>query len=162
MVGTTTATNDNPQLTARLWEGNHPLRIVLDRSLTIPATHHIYDDTAATWIVNEQKEALEGNIHFAKHVFDGTLLPWLMRRLYETKKLSLIVEGGAALLNSFITHGLWDEARIFTGTSTIINGIPAPMLQNETEAFEKTIEQDHLKAFINKNNLFSYPLGMEL
>ena len=162
MVGTTTAINDNPQLTARLWEGNHPLRIVLDRSLTVPATHHIYDDTAATWIVNQRKEALEGNIHFTKHPFDETLLPWLMQRLHDKKQLSLIVEGGTALLNSFIKRGLWDEARIFTGASTIDNGIPAPMLQNETEAFEKTIEQDLLKVFINKNNLFSYPLGMEL
>jgi diaminohydroxyphosphoribosylaminopyrimidine deaminase/5-amino-6-(5-phosphoribosylamino)uracil reductase len=162
MVGTTTAINDNPQLTARLWEGNHPLRIVLDRSLTIPLTHHIYDDTAATWIVNEQKEALEGNIHFTKHPFDETLLPWLMQRLHETKKLSLIVEGGAALLNSFIRHGLWDEARVFTGTSSIGNGIVASALQNEKEAFTKMIGEDRLNVFTNKNNPYSYPAGMEL
>ena len=162
MVGTTTAIDDNPKLTARLWEGKHPLRVVLDRSLNIPATHHIYDDTAATWIVNEQKEALEGNIHFVKHFFDETLLPWLMHRLYETKKLSLIVEGGAALLNSFITHGLWDEARVFTGTPVIAKGIPAPVLVNETEALEKLTGEDHLKVFINKNNPYSYPAGMEL
>ena len=162
MVGTTTAINDNPQLTARLWEGNHPLRIALDRSLTIPATHHIYDDTAATWIVNEQQETLDGNVHLLQHKFDHTLLPWLMKRLYDTKKLSLIVEGGAALLNSFIEQCLWDEARIFTGATTIGNGIAKPLLQNKKEAFTKMVGDDRLNVFTNKNNPYSYPAGMEL
>ena len=33
LVGTNTAEKDNPALTARLWEGNQSLRLVLDRSL---------------------------------------------------------------------------------------------------------------------------------
>ena len=35
--------------------------------------------------------------------------------LYHEGIQSLFIEGGAEVLNHFITTGLWDEARIFTG-----------------------------------------------
>jgi diaminohydroxyphosphoribosylaminopyrimidine deaminase/5-amino-6-(5-phosphoribosylamino)uracil reductase len=126
MVGTTTALNDNPQLTARLANGHSPLRVILDKDLCVPGTHHIFDNSAASWIINNQKELLTGNIHFIKLAFGDNLISDLMSKLYEARMLSLIVEGGAALLNSFIGLGLWDEARVFTGPQKLTNGIPAP------------------------------------
>ncbi len=104
--GRRTALLDNPQLTARHWEGLHPLRIVLDRKLQLPRTHNVFDNTAATWVINERHEILDGNIHSVKLRFDDTLLSQLMQRLYDARILSLIVEGGAELLNSFIEKGL--------------------------------------------------------
>ncbi len=163
MVGTNTALNDNPQLTTRLWQGKQPLRIALDRNLQLPATHHLFDNAAATWIINDQREMLHGNVHSLMLPFDDTLLSQLMYRLYDSKILSLIVEGGAALLDSFIKQGLWDEARIFTGNATSINdGIPAPRLQNETTAFESAIGEDQLQVFVNKNSDYPYTKEMDL
>ena len=162
IVGYNTALNDNPQLTARLWQGKQPLRIALDRNFQLPATHHLFDNAAATWIINEQREMLYGNVHSVRLPFDNTLLSQLMHRLYEAKILSVIVEGGAALLYSFINQGLWDEARIFTGTTTIKDGIPAPLLQNETSAFESAIGEDKLQLFVNKNSDYPYVKGMGL
>jgi diaminohydroxyphosphoribosylaminopyrimidine deaminase/5-amino-6-(5-phosphoribosylamino)uracil reductase len=162
MVGATTALNDNPQLTARLHEGNNPVRIALDRNLQLPHTHHLFDSSAPTWIINEQHETLDGNVHFVKLPFGDALLPQLLHRLYNNKILSLIVEGGAMLLSSFINAGLWDEARIFTGNVSLQNGIAAPALNNRELVFTNTIGDDSLQVFVNKNSAYPYAPGMEL
>jgi diaminohydroxyphosphoribosylaminopyrimidine deaminase / 5-amino-6-(5-phosphoribosylamino)uracil reductase len=162
MVGTNTAMCDNPRLTARLHEGKQPLRIVLDRNLQLPPTNHVFDSAAATWIVNEQHEWLNGNVHSVKLKFDDTLLTQLMARLHAAKILSIIIEGGAVLLNSFIGKGLWDEARIFTGDVFLKDGIPAPRLENEVPVFHKESGADSLQVFTNKNSAYKYVEGMEL
>jgi diaminohydroxyphosphoribosylaminopyrimidine deaminase/5-amino-6-(5-phosphoribosylamino)uracil reductase len=162
MVGTHTALLDNPQLTARLIHGKQPLRIALDKSLKIPKTHNLYNEDAATWVVNEQHETLEGNVHLIQLPFDDTLLPSLLYRLYDAKMLSLIVEGGTVLMNNFIHLGLWDEARVFTGKTIIREGIVAPGLQNERLAFESDYGEDKLSVFINKNSEYPYVQGMNL
>ncbi|MBS1586207.1 MAG: bifunctional diaminohydroxyphosphoribosylaminopyrimidine deaminase/5-amino-6-(5-phosphoribosylamino)uracil reductase RibD [Bacteroidetes bacterium] len=162
MVGYQTALSDNPQLTARLWEGKQPLRIVLDRKLQLPVGHHLFDGTAETWVVNEQKDGEGINSKLLQLSFDNRLLPQLMNELYEADKLSLIVEGGAQLLGSFIDQGLWDEARVFTGHDNLEEGVRAPALQNERVAFETNIGGDQLRVYTNRNNPFSYPGNMEL
>ena len=149
MVGTTTAINDNPQLTARLWKGKQPLRIVLDRSLKIPATHHIFDGATDTWVVNEVKNEVSGNVKYVQLVFDDTILTQLCEHLYKAAILSLIVEGGAQLLNNMISAGLWEEARIFTGGTTLHGGLQAPHLQNGERVIETNLVQDRLDVYIN-------------
>jgi len=162
MVGANTALNDNPHLTARFWPGKQPLRIALDRNLQLPHTHNLFDGAAATWIINERQDILDGNVHSVQLPFDDTLLPELLNRLYEARILSLIVEGGAALLDTFISHSLWDEARIFTGTPFLQGGIAAPVLKDGAHAFTSYVEQDLLDIFVNKTSAFPYPPGMEL
>ena len=162
LVGATTALNDNPQLTARLWHGRQPLRIVLDRNLQLPPSHAVFDAAAETWIVNELKEEQKGNVRYVQLAFDRTLIASLIQQLHIAKKLSLIVEGGAKLLNSFIEHGLWDEARIFTGSQTLGGGLPAPLLTNAAIAFETTIGCDRLNVLVNKHSSYRYVAGMGL
>ena len=162
IVGSNTAMNDNPQLTSRLWPGKQPLRIAIDRKVRLPATHHLFDNTAATWIINDHKETLEGNVHHVMLRFDDTLLSQLMERLYHANILSLIVEGGAELLTTFVRQGLWDEARIFTGNTVIPDGIPAPSPLNENVAFTTTVGEDLLQLLVNKNSDYQHIDGLEL
>ena len=51
-----------------------------------------------------------------------------LSHLYAEKKQSLVVEGGAKTLQSFLDAGLWDEIRIETAPFTIGEGIEAPRL----------------------------------
>jgi diaminohydroxyphosphoribosylaminopyrimidine deaminase/5-amino-6-(5-phosphoribosylamino)uracil reductase len=161
MVGTATARNDNPQLTARLVQGKQPLRIVLDRQLSLPAVLNIYANDARTWIVNEGKETVEGHISFIKLDFDTTLLAQLMHKLYNAGIQSVIVEGGARLLNSFMEAGLWDEARIFTAPVQLGDGIHAPVL-NTNAVFKTAIGEDALELYVNDKSNYPYVGGMEL
>jgi riboflavin biosynthesis protein ribD len=52
----------------------------------------------------------------------------VLSHLYAEKKQSLIVEGGAKTLQSFLDAGLWDEIRIEEATFTVGKGVEAPKL----------------------------------
>ena len=162
MVGSNTAINDNPQLTARIWQGKQPLRIALTRSGVLPDMHQLLDNAAPTWIVNEQTEKTVNNVRFIKLNFDETLLNNLMSVVHQHNITSLIVEGGAQLLNSFINNDLWDEARIFTGTVNLGNGLAAPLLTNSNIAFTTYLDRDTLRIVTNRKSKYPYVHGLEL
>ena len=65
---------------------------------------------------------------------------------------SVIVEGGSNLLQSFIDEGLWDEARVITNTSMIVNkGLDAPQLRNAEEADNQKIQNDMISILRHKD-----------
>jgi len=162
MVGYNTALYDNPQLTARQWNGRQPLRIVLDRNLQLPKTHHVFKPGSPTWIVNEQKESSTGCPEYLQIDFDEKFLTRLMQRLYNTNVLSLTVEGGAALLDNFIDNNLWDEARIFTAPSSLANGLAAPILRNADNIMQTQLGSDILNVYTSKQSPYTYVPGMQL
>lgn len=162
MVGTNTALADDPQLTSRLWEGKNPLRIVIDRSLILPTNLKLFNRETDTWVVNDVKEEEGNNLQYIHLDFDEYLLDNLLQRLYDAKVQSLIVEGGAKLLNTFIDKGLWDEARVITGNKVIEHGIAAPVLTNATTAFETELEEDALQVYVNSDSKYPYAEGIGL
>ncbi len=125
MVGTHTAKVDNPQLTARLWKGQNPLRIVLDKNLRLKDDLHIYDENAPTWVFTEGTPRLPQH---RQATFNDELLEHILMELFKQNIQSVIVEGGKTLLESFLAKDLWDEARIFTGNVYFRDGIQAPKL----------------------------------
>jgi len=162
MVGTTTAINDDPQLTARKWPGRQPMRVVLDRELKIPRFHHVHNSLAPTLVINgicdERRESME----LLKLPFDSQLLPAILSALHERGILSVIVEGGANLLQQFIEAGLWDEARIFTAELTMGQGLAAPLLKNGEMIMQQTLETDQLHVFLRRGSAYPYVQGMPL
>jgi diaminohydroxyphosphoribosylaminopyrimidine deaminase/5-amino-6-(5-phosphoribosylamino)uracil reductase len=50
---------------------------------------------------------------------------------------SLIVEGGAALLQSFLKENLWDEAKIEVSTMELKEGVKAPVISGRLENVQK-------------------------
>ena len=59
---------------------------------------------------------------------DGITLPQLMVDLHQQHIQSLMVEGGAKTLQSFIDAGLWDEIRVETSRMLVSGGTKAPVL----------------------------------
>lgn len=110
LVGTRTAIADNPSLTTRLWPGPDPLRLTIDRHGVLSPALRLMDGTAPTVVYT--------------HESLGEILADLRQRGIQ----SLIVEGGARLLQSFIDAGLWDEARIETAPFRLNRGVAAPVL----------------------------------
>jgi len=147
MVGTNTAVYDNPQLTVRDWEGKNPLRIFIDNKLRVPESHFLIADEPATLCYNSQKNEKKGTLEYIR-VNEENSLVQIMNDLYSRGNLSLMVEGGATLLNSFIESNLWDEARIFKSPTEFGKGITAPELNNE--ATERIIiDKDELRILLN-------------
>ncbi|MGQ1945859.1 bifunctional diaminohydroxyphosphoribosylaminopyrimidine deaminase/5-amino-6-(5-phosphoribosylamino)uracil reductase RibD [Geofilum sp. OHC36d9] len=126
MVGSVTALKDNPSLTVRDWSGPHPLRIVLDRKNALPRHLALFDGTIPTLLFTGHKD--ESLQKVEQIVVPSNTMPvhFILNTLFKRGIQSLIVEGGAKLLNAFIESGLWDEARVFTGNKWFENGIKAP------------------------------------
>ena len=162
LVGTNTALNDDPRLTSRLWKGKQPLRLVIDKDLTLANSLKIFNNEANTWIINNLKDEQRENLRFMKADFNESIPKQILRRLHEANILSLIVEGGAALLNSFIEQDLWDEARIFVTPGLLDKGIEAPKLHHSKKAFSSDIASDTLQVYIHKNSKYPYVTGMQL
>ena len=63
LVGRRTALLDNPSLTVREWYGQNPLRLVIDRQLTLPPHLHLLDGSTPTLLVfTEKKKAATQNL----------------------------------------------------------------------------------------------------
>jgi len=63
-----------------------------------------------------------------------------MEELFDQQIVSVFVEGGAQLHESFLKSGLWDEARVFTGKMSFGQGVKAPVMQDN--AVEKLVFKD--------------------
>lgn len=113
LVGSGTVIYDNPSLNVRLWPGQSPTRIALDNRQRIPPTSKINDPAIAPSLI----------IHPESHKLDTTL-----HNLYNQGITSLLVEGGASLLQSFIQQKIWDLARVETSPLLLHDGVKSPML----------------------------------
>jgi diaminohydroxyphosphoribosylaminopyrimidine deaminase / 5-amino-6-(5-phosphoribosylamino)uracil reductase len=126
LVGTNTALKDDPSLTVRLWSGRQPLRLVIDRNLRLPIDLELFNQKCPTLVFTSRNADSKPNLEYQKIVFDGSEIKQILDILYQRNILSLIVEGGRELLQSFIKQSLWDESHIFIGRRFFQKGVAAP------------------------------------
>ena len=131
LVGTRTVLLDNPSLDVRYWAGRVPLRLVIDREGVLPSTLRLFDGSHPTVVLT----TCYNNGKFGKNVeqvvldFSTDVLSQILAHLHSLKVQSLLVEGGARLLQSFIDASLWDKARVEVNNSLLVgSGIMAPVL----------------------------------
>ena len=153
LIGTKTARIDNPQLTNRFFKGSSPIRVIIDRKLTLPHTLNIFTDEAPTLLVSEQSflpNAYPENVTLLNLDFSSNFVEQLLQKLLELHNIgTLMIEGGAETLKHFINLGLWDEARILTGSTTLPSGIPSPRI-SFFPTIETEIHKDGLTVHFNK------------
>lgn len=149
-VGYHTAMNDNPTLNTRQYPGENPVRVLIDKDLSIPTSHNIYNSEAKTLIFNTIKNEIKDNVHFIKLNEDISAIQHVLYQLYLLDIQSVMIEGGAALLSKLIEENLWDEAHIFTGTTEAKHGLLAPTLPINTLENTKNVGNDILRFYNNK------------
>ncbi len=134
LVGTNTALNDNPQLNTRLWPGKSPVRLILDLNLRLPLSLRIFDGKQKTIILNTVKEAEEGYMLFVKMNKEINLAKKIGRALYQHNIQSVLVEGGARLLQTFIDEEMWDEIRVIRSNNVFAGeGLAAPFFTGQVK-----------------------------
>lgn len=149
LVGTHTVLADNPKLNVRSWTGNNPVRVVIDRSLKLDASLAVFDESVKTIVITSlDKESIHENLIFEKVNFKKELPKQILEVLSKHKIQSVIVEGGAVTLQSFIAENLWDEARVFIGNNEFKEGVKAPILNARLEK-EEIITNNVLRTYIN-------------
>lgn len=149
MIGFQTAIIDNPRLNVRLAEGKNPIRIVYDKEKNLPLHLNLFNDDSNTIIFNHQESEIEKNNEWI-YIERENYLQNSLSILHQKKIQSIIVEGGAQLINKFIQENLWDEARIITGNITLQNGVSSPQLNNAELIQQTSMLDNELKIFKNK------------
>lgn len=150
LVGTQTAIDDNPTLNVRNWTGKNPVRIVLDQNNRIPKNSHVFDNQLKTIVLSAVPKTInEENTIFEKINFKQNLAEQILNVLYKHQIQSVIIEGGAQTLQTFIDKNLWDEARVFIGIQNFESGIKAPIFALNN--MEKQIIYND-KLLISRNN----------
>ncbi len=149
LVGRNTVSVDNCELTARLWAGSNPVRVVIDKHCSLAITHKVFNAEACTIIFNEEKSGREEHLEFIRIDFEENVVKQILTHLYRLNILSVIIEGGAETLRHFIEVIVWDEARIISTPLLLHTGIPAPVL-NGYRINQKYIDGDCLNVLINQ------------
>jgi len=142
LVGANTVLLDNPSLTVRNWIGKSPIRVAIDRQGRIPDNFNLMDGTIQTLVFTENLKPNKPNLEFIQIDFDSENLKMVLRKLYERNIHSVMVEGGASILNSFIDAGIWDEANIEISPVVLTDGVKAPVI-NGQEISRKTFDNHH-------------------
>ena len=126
MVGRRTALLDNPSLTVRRWYGKSPVRVVLDRQLTLPGALHLLDGAVPTLVFTGCRHEPLPGVEYVQVDFSRDVLPQVLAELHARGLQSLLVEGGNELLQSFLDAGLWDEIMVEEAPALLGSGVPAP------------------------------------
>jgi len=150
LIGTNTALFDNPSLNVRLWQGNDPVRLIIDKNLRLPSTLKVFYGSQKTTVFNTQKQESKENLLYVKLSEQNNFIQQLLQSCYQLNIQSVLVEGGAALLQSFINLNIWDEARVITNLSLKApSGLAAPVLNNAIEVRKEFILSDTITYFAN-------------
>lgn len=140
MVGSGTLLEDDPELSVRLVRGKSPVRVVLDSTLSLPASAKVYNGVKAgrarLIILTGQKtgrkkiaqaEALGAEVIKVSASRDGLSIKAVMRGLGKREITSVLVEGGGRLAASLIKAGLVDKYIFYYGP-VIIGGDGLPSI----------------------------------
>lgn len=151
LVGAGTVRADNPKLSVREWTGNQPLGIVLSRSGAI-GQNRALSGAKGKFIVFTFD--MDNNIPGAEKVklIEGVpASEQIVRYLFNKDIQSLFIEGGAEVINHFVSEGYWDEARIFTGGFSFGKGVKAPEIINATLKESHLYSKSRLDIFTSKS-----------
>ena len=146
LVGRKTVVADNPSLTVRMCEGKNPIRIVIDKELSLNEKSNVFDDQAETIVINNIKSTKVDKTTYLKADFNN-LNQDILNQLYNRDILSLIIEGGAITINSFIEKNLYDEIRVFTTDKILKKGVNSPELPDINLIETSIINNDKLEVY---------------
>lgn len=156
LVGVGTVLSDDPALTTRLAPGPSPLRVVLDSQLRVPLTARLLRSTSrAPWVVTSTPEsaanaralsAAGADLVRIPRSSEGLSLPALLSLLAAQGVSSLMLEGGAAVLESFFCAGFVDYLALTIAPCRLRNARAVRLGQQTREALARwRAKREHLQ-----------------
>lgn len=118
LVGVGTVLADDPQLTVRMVPGASPIRVVLDSTMRVPFDAKVLDDEAATLVITTERssrdkrelvESRGAGVRVAPRCGEGVEIRAALKILRDMGVGSVLVEGGAKVITSFLKQGLVDR-----------------------------------------------------
>jgi riboflavin-specific deaminase-like protein len=137
LVGAGTVLADNPRLDVRFVEGHQPQPVILDSRLRIPCDSYLVQNRRP-WLASLEARFKEPGMEVAGALLvtlpqdehGRVSLPPLLDRLAEMGINSLMVEGGAQVITSFLTQRMVDQvaltiAPLFVGGLNLLENLLA-------------------------------------
>jgi diaminohydroxyphosphoribosylaminopyrimidine deaminase/5-amino-6-(5-phosphoribosylamino)uracil reductase len=148
LIGVQTAIADNPTLNVRFWQGNSPIRIIIDPSNQLPKEAKLVKDQAPLLVFTKHHSETVGD---KKWIAVGDKNPQefldsILTYCYQNNIQSIMVEGGTRTANQFYKAGLINEIWKIEKQIKLGEGILAPILNDV--AFEK-------KFMVGQDNIWS-------
>jgi diaminohydroxyphosphoribosylaminopyrimidine deaminase/5-amino-6-(5-phosphoribosylamino)uracil reductase len=136
-VGSKTIIDDNPSLNTRQWQGRSPTVVVLNRKNNLDKNLNVFKTGSQVLIIDNK------TIDFNKNITQQ-----ICSFLKSKNISSIIVEGGAQTLKTFLRENMWDEIKVFKTNNKLAEGINAPKIQLEKFS-KKNIMGDTLITYYN-------------
>ena len=156
LVGTRTALHDNPRLSAREWPGPQPVRVTLDKNLSLPPTHHLFDNSQPTLVYTHRTRPSRPNLDYitlpAEVAAAPDILPAVLADLHARGLDSVLVEGGPTVIGALLASGLWDEMRVFRSPRRLERGVAAPRVGLRNWQAIENVGDDKLFWFANEHS----------
>ncbi len=143
LVGVGTVLSDDPQLTVRMIPGASPIRVVLDSTLRVPdGSRLLADDMATTIVITTDASPAERRDELRRNRVSVLVVPAgpfgvdpsaALEALHQAGIRSLLVEGGARVITSFLSLGLADRLIVGIAPRVLGNGTDAVMDLGVTE-----------------------------
>lgn len=149
LVGIGTVLADDPRLTVRLVEGNNPQPVVLDSNLRLPLNASLFQSDHHPWIATSQSAPRQTEAHQSPQIKTADLqargarllhlpsdsqgrlsLTALLADLAGRGIASLMVEGGAHVITSFLQQNLVDQI-VLTIAPVFLGGLRGFELHQE-------------------------------
>jgi len=148
LVGAGTVKADNPRLNVREWKGDDPVRIILSGSGSIQNKSAVKDQNGTLIVFTYNcNDEISGYLR-VKLNKDLPASMQVAAHLFNEGKQSLLIEGGAKVLNHFISTGYWDEARIFKGKNYFNDGVKAPIIKGRLLS-KRVFSGSSLETYLN-------------
>jgi diaminohydroxyphosphoribosylaminopyrimidine deaminase / 5-amino-6-(5-phosphoribosylamino)uracil reductase len=162
LVGIDTAISDDPLLTARTTAKRcrQPVRIVLDTRLRLPLTSNLVRtvEQSPLWVACREDAARERRAALEEAGVEVLALPpaprgidlhELLRELGKRNVTSLLVEGGARVLGTFLDEDLIDEFYLFYAPKILgdprgvplVVGEPRPQMADALPAYDLRVRR---------------------
>jgi diaminohydroxyphosphoribosylaminopyrimidine deaminase/5-amino-6-(5-phosphoribosylamino)uracil reductase len=148
MVGSNTVKIDNPLLTNRYFGTKQPIKIVVDRFLQIDWENNPLSKSGNLIVLNCTKNEQIGAVNYLYAFNNDFFLLESLKNLYKLGIATILVEGGAALLQLFIENNYYNKAiRITNETLILKNGICAPQSFSYSGRNTFTLANDTVEFF---------------
>ena len=145
-IGAQTANSDNPMLNVRKWSGRDPVKVIFSPLGSLQEDLVLFESGETIVYTSTDRKYPGATVKLEKDQF-------LMKALQDVVSKgfhSILVEGGAQVLQAFLESGLWNEAHELVSQSTWDTGVTAPVIKT-APSYSSRLGSDTLNVYSNAN-----------
>jgi len=146
LIGVQTVIADNPTLNVRYWQGNSPIRMIIDPTNRLPKESKLVKDHEPLLVFTKHHSETIGNKKWiALGVENSTdIIQNIVSYCYKSNIQSILLEGGSQTANLFYSNGLINEIWKIEKQIKLGEGLAGPKLANVVYEEKFVVGEDNV------------------